>query len=209
MIILVFDTETTGLPERNASIKDTEKWPYIIQLSFVCFDVSSNNIIKKYDNYIKIKGTIELTDEVKKITNIDETNIANGVNITEALNKFNKYMNISNLIVAHNISFDKRVIMVECIRNKMKQQFVKFNYNQQIRINEYCTMKNNKDLFENKKYPKLIELHKKLFDEDINNLHNSFVDILITLRCYMKITYNKDITDMLEFKNLFNEYNIF
>lgn len=209
MKVLVFDTETTGLPERNASIKDTEKWPYIIQLSFVCYDTSSNNIIKKYDNYIKIKSGIELTDEVKKITNIDETKIENGVNIREALNEFNKYMNISNMIVAHNVSFDKRVIMVECIRNKIKQQFVKFNYNKQTRINEYCTMKNNIDMFENKKYPKLIELHKKIFDEDINNLHNSFVDILVTLRCYIKITYNRDIIDILELKNLFNEYNIF
>ena len=208
MKILVFDTETTGLPERNASIKDTEKWPYIIQLSFICFDTSNNNIIKKYDNYIKIKSTIELTDEIKKLTNIDETNIENGVPIKEALTEFNKYMNISNLIVAHNVSFDKRVIMVECFRNKIKQQFVKFNYNKQIRIDEYLTMKNNRHLFENKKYPKLIELHKKIFDEDVNNLHNSFVDILVTLRCYIKITSDKDITHILEFNNLFNYYNI-
>ena len=208
MKILVFDTETTGLPEKNASIKETEKWPYIIQLSFVCFDTSLCKIIKKYDNYIKIRGDIELSDDVKKITNIDEKMIEGGINIKEALNEFNRYMNISNLIVCHNVSFDKRMIMVECIRNKVKQQFVKFYYNKQTKINEYCTMKNNTDLFENKKYPKLIELHSKLFEEQINNLHNSFVDILVTLRCYIKIIYNKDIVNIKEIKTLFNQYNI-
>ena len=208
MKILVFDTETTGLPEKNASIKETEKWPYIIQLSIVCFDTSLCKIINKYDNYIKIRGDIELSDDVKKITNIDEKMIEGGINIKEALNEFNRYMNISNLIVCHNVSFDKRMIMVECIRNKIKQQFVKFYYNKQTKINEYCTMKNNIDLFENKKYPKLIELHSKLFEEQINNLHNSFVDILITLRCYIKIKHNKDIINIQEIRTLFDQYNI-
>jgi len=35
MKILVFDTETTGLPERSSSIKETDKWPYIIQISYI------------------------------------------------------------------------------------------------------------------------------------------------------------------------------
>jgi len=35
MRVLVFDTETSGLPtEKNPSIYETQKWPYIIQLSF-------------------------------------------------------------------------------------------------------------------------------------------------------------------------------
>jgi hypothetical protein len=39
MKVLVFDTETSGLPsERNSSILDTVKWPYILQLSFMVYD---------------------------------------------------------------------------------------------------------------------------------------------------------------------------
>ena len=35
-IILVFDTETTGLPKgKNPSIYKTELWPHIIQLSYL------------------------------------------------------------------------------------------------------------------------------------------------------------------------------
>ena len=38
MRVLVFDTETTGLPtERNASIYHVDKWPYIIQLSYIIY----------------------------------------------------------------------------------------------------------------------------------------------------------------------------
>ena len=43
--ILIFDTETTGLPEKYASIRDYEKWPYIIQLSYIIYDTSNNHYI--------------------------------------------------------------------------------------------------------------------------------------------------------------------
>ncbi len=39
MRILVFDTETTGLPiKRNGSIDDSSNWPFIIQISWVIYD---------------------------------------------------------------------------------------------------------------------------------------------------------------------------
>jgi hypothetical protein len=45
------------------------------------------------------------------------------------------------------------------------------------------------------KYPKLIELHEKLFNVTPNNLHNSLNDILVTLRCYMKLKFNVDLME--------------
>ena len=39
MKLLVFDTETTGLPEsRTTSILETSKWPHIVQLSWILYD---------------------------------------------------------------------------------------------------------------------------------------------------------------------------
>ena len=44
MKVLVFDTETTGLPEkRNTSILETEKWPYIVQISWVTYDTETES----------------------------------------------------------------------------------------------------------------------------------------------------------------------
>ena len=37
MKILVFDTETSGLPEKGASIYHHSKWPYIIQISYILY----------------------------------------------------------------------------------------------------------------------------------------------------------------------------
>jgi hypothetical protein len=46
------------------------------------------------------------------------------------------------------------------------------------------------------KFPKLIELHQKLFQTMPNNLHNSLTDILVTLRCYMMMTGKVDLNEM-------------
>ena len=69
MKVLVFDTETTGLPEKGASIYDKSKWPYIIQISYILYiiyyilyDLSNNSTLIK-DNYIKIDNSIVISDE--------------------------------------------------------------------------------------------------------------------------------------------------
>jgi len=41
----------------------------------------------------------------------------------------------------------------------------------------------------------VMELHKKLFGLEPKNLHNSFVDILVTLRCFMKLKFNIDLNN--------------
>ena len=51
MKIVVFDTETSGLPsERNPSIYETQKWPYILQLSFIIYDNEKNEIEKEVND---------------------------------------------------------------------------------------------------------------------------------------------------------------
>ena len=69
--------------------------------------------------------------------------------------------------------------------------------------NIYCTLQDSIELCNiqsvNKygkpylKYPKLVELHQKLFQTTPNNLHNAFNDILVTLRCYIKMRFDRDI----------------
>ena len=71
--------------------------------------------------------------------------------------------------------------------------------------NTYCTLKSSIDLCaikvmgkngrEYNKFPKLIELHEKLFTTKPRNLHNSFNDMLATLRCYVMMTQQSDLLE--------------
>jgi hypothetical protein len=71
--------------------------------------------------------------------------------------------------------------------------------------NIYCTLHESINLCNIKaidkfgkeyiKFPKLLELHQKLFESTPNNLHNSFNDILVTLRCFMKLKHDIDLNE--------------
>ena len=216
MKILVFDTETTGLPEENnVSILYTFRWPYIVQLSFIYYDSEINDIIEYYDNVIKLPENITIPEDSINIHGItNEAMREKGISIRTALKKFNDILKDCDIVVAHNISFDKRMIMVECIRNKISQYFTR-GQNKKF---EFCTMKNSKNICKIKmvnykgeeyfKSPKLSELYTFIFKEEPRNLHNSFVDVLLCLRCYFAIIENKDIIINNDIKKLFLEYKI-
>lgn len=203
--ILVFDTETTGLPEKNVSIYDHDKWPYIIQLSYIFYDISNNTSVIK-DDYINIRQDIEITQASYEKHQISREMLdEKGINIRVALQDFNRYLALSDIVIGHNISFDKRMIFVESLRNRIEQKFTLFINGTKICKSEFCTMKNTADACGltyqtrrgelKKKNPKLSELYQHLFP-GVNipeNLHNSIIDVAVTTRCYMKYCYNIDI----------------
>lgn len=204
MIILVFDTETTGLPEgRNPSIKETKKWPHMIQLSYIMYDTKKNKILECVDEIVKLPSDVNISEESITLHGISR-DISNtkGKSVVYILNQFNKCLKTADKVVGHNISFDKRIIMVESIRNRMSQYFTKDG----VRKPEYCTMKCSVDLCKIEavgrggekyfKYPNLGELYKKLFNTTVKNVHNSMIDIILCLRCYCKMEYRNDIKEI-------------
>ena len=59
-----------------------------------------------------------------------------GIDIKHVLTDFNNALIETDICVAHNITFDKLLILVEAIRNN-----IRFNFK-----NQYCTMNNGKDI---------------------------------------------------------------
>lgn len=211
MIVLVFDTETTGLPEkRDTSIFETDKWPYIVQLSFLLYDVTNNHLLELED--LIINCDIDIPEEATKIHGIT-TNISRikGIHINTALDVFDNALKKADVVVGHNISFDKRLYMVETIRKNRTQYFTK----NKIRKQEYCTMKEGKQLCKIEKtsqsgekyykYPTLTELYLHLFKKQPQGVHNSLNDILACFRCYYMMNYKKDILkENYGLKQIFN-----
>jgi DNA polymerase III epsilon subunit-like protein len=208
MKILIIDTETTGLPKNRVSIYNSESWPYIIQLSFILFDVDNLNIIYKFDEYIKISENIDISEESIKIHKITRNKInSSGIDIKYALNTLNIILEMTDLIIGHNISFDKQMLMVEFIRNNILSNLSHQKY--------FCTMRKYTNLCKIQKstskstsqykFPKLSELYETLFITTPKELHNSYNDILICLRCYYFIEYNIDL--LLSSNDFINEYN--
>ena len=200
MRVLVFDTETTGLPERGSSIYEYAKWPHIVQLSFILYDTELQKTLTIHDYIVRIPENITISKESTSIHGITNSMCKRkGIPIKHVMEEFNEYLSKCDMIVGHNIEFDKKMIMVETLRNKLKNMFISYGQDKAM----YCTMKTsvmlckilktNKDGVDYYKYPTLTELYIKLFEEEPKNTHNSMADVLICLRCYMKIKNNIDI----------------
>jgi DNA polymerase III epsilon subunit-like protein len=115
MKVIVFDTETTGLPtERNASITQPWKWPHIVQISFILYDTETRKMLSCQDHIIKIKDDVKISKRSQEIHGITPSRCKRrGIDIKLAIEYFNEQLREADVVVAHNISFDKRMIMVE------------------------------------------------------------------------------------------------
>lgn len=213
MRVLVFDTETTGLPKTKIINPDTlHLWPHIVQFSYIIYDTIENEIIETNDNIIKLPENTTIPEEAIKIHGItNEMSCKSKNSIDDILIKFFKDLKNSDKIIGHNIYFDINMIKIELLRiiyrNTFIHKSVKIYKDNLFYITNYknicCTLKDSielcnietRDRFGKSylKYPKLVELHQKLFNSVPNNLHNSLNDILVTLRCYMKMKYNVDL----------------
>lgn len=228
MKIIVFDTETTGLPKTKIiSDLSLSLWPHIVQFSYIIYDTELQKIIKTVDLVIRIPENINISDEVTNIHGI--TNFisqSSQYKINDALLEFsNDYLNCNiDLIVGHNLSFDTNMLKVELMREITSQNNL-FNKRLFLQLLEnlndmkpdsselYCTMQKSITLCDLKmtskygkkylKFPKLNELHIKLFNSSPRNLHNSLNDVLICLRCYYMLEYKVDIIELdTEIKSL-------
>ncbi len=213
MIIIVFDTETTGLPQSRIISQDTLKcWPHIVQFSYIIYDLSANTIADVNDHIIKMQKNVSIPEESTNIHGItNQISIKNGDDIEKVFPEFFRRLQYADILVGHNIEFDINMIKVELLRIiyeypiTYRQSKIYRNYLHKITHfkNIYCTLKESIEICNiqaiNKfgksylKYPKLIELHQTLFNTTPNNLHNSLNDILVTLRCFMKLKYDNDL----------------
>tara|TARA_R110002153_G_scaffold20205_2_gene68658 strand:- start:6864 stop:7544 length:681 start_codon:yes stop_codon:yes gene_type:complete len=209
-LCLAFDTETSGLWPKDNKIS-IERYPYIVQISFVLYDVDQNKILKTYNTYIKQTVELDYNSQAFNITKITKEMCDSGVPIEEALQEFYAYYLIAGSVIAHNIDFDKKMIQLELLRNhhilskQIEGIHVIFNdvFNDVFNIKTCCSMLMGKDVTNIimtgrdgrkwKKSPKLSELYEKLFDTIPENLHDSMVDTLLCLKCFIKMKYKKDV----------------
>lgn len=177
-IYLFIDIESTGINITSARL---------IQLGFILCDGNGNDIIS--DNiYIKPKQ-FEIPESATKINGITtEFAIANGIDLTNALHRLISAMNVSTYLVGHNVSFDIDIIYKELIRTN-----INYNIQSKPKIDtmfksiDYCAIPSGYSYGDKYKWPKLQELHKKLFGYEFDNAHDAMADIRATKKCFFEM----------------------
>lgn len=222
MRTLVFDSETTGLSKTQIISPSTiHLWPHIVQFSYIVFDSELNKIVKIKDSIIKVPDGFTITEENAKIHGITtEISLAKGVDLLPVLKEFFADFDSADHIVGHNVSFDINMIKAELqrlIMNSSDKNLQDYLTTINTSTKFYCTMQETielcaiemKDKYGRsyKKFPKLVELYQKMFDVTPKNLHNSLNDVIVCLRCFIKLKYEIDIVERSEeVKQMIKDY---
>jgi len=193
--IIIFDVETTGLFPKNIC----EAYPSIIQLSYILYDLDTNSVIETKNMYIRIPETTIITPFVTNLTGITRELLdEKGITISEAIMTFYETYKKADMMVAHNISFDLKMILVE------SQHICSELYKDIKNKRTFCTMKESVDICKLEhtnskgvyfKFPKLSQLYEHYFGHVPENLHDAHVDVLCCLRCFLRMEFYDVISD--------------
>ena len=112
---LVFDVETSGLIPKNKEGVKLEDMPHILQLSYVVFDTNGWKVVKSGDAYINVSQTVAISSKITELTGITRDMCDKGIPIQTALREFGREYMTCDIIVAHNINFDRQMIKIEIL----------------------------------------------------------------------------------------------
>lgn len=201
-------------------------WPSITQLSYVVYDTESPEDAKIFNKYIDLPELVEIQEGASKITHMyksREDALRKGVDPNTPglfiLNKIKQddpesvmpirdamYELMSDLlqcqyIVAHNVDFDKKMILAELYRLGQLSAFATILENNRF----VCTMQKTINVCKITaiskkgnpyyKFPKLSETYENLFGYKPTGeaLHNAVIDVVVCLRIFCKLGEPVDI----------------
>ena len=181
MKVLIFDTETTGLPTQRVGAKHgPNNWPHIVSIAWMVLDSETNKILTQKSYVIKpVNWTIP--EESTAIHGIIHHYAERyGADLGEVMDEF--LATDYDILVAHNLAFDENVLLNALLWD-LGRSFEGF-----VRP-KFCTMNMSRDMcrlpypsgYPGNKPPKLSELYEHVFRKKPtkSRLHGSFYDTKI------------------------------
>jgi len=196
MKIFVFDTETTWFINKKET--DLDKQPRIVQFAWILWELHDGTFTEIERVNILVNPGIPIPFWASQVHHIYDIDVKDAQKIDTVMDEILKYINEPDVIVGHNIEYDESMVKLELKR--LKQEY-KYNPRQVV-----CTMKTTVDYcaiqwnWARFKYPKLWELHKKLFDQYFAWAHDAMIDVEATTRSFVKLV-DLDVIQLQENKN--------
>ena len=190
MKVLMFDTETTGLPKKRQSAwLEPNVWPHIVSIAWMVYDSKLDKVTVQKCYNIKPMHWV-IPEESTAIHGILHKYAERyGAPLKDVMEEF---LNTEyDILVAHNLEFDENVI-INAMRWDLGEVFEGFTKP------KYCTMRIGRSMcklpypsgYPGIKPPKLSELYEHVFHKKPtkSRLHGSFYDT--KLLCDIVKTYD-------------------
>lgn len=193
-MLLAFDTETTGLPAWDKPSSDAAQ-PHLVQLALVQFsddgtETEATSVIVKPNGWT-------IPPEVAAIHGIThERAMDEGIPEEQATAMFVMAQARCSLRIAHNESFDRRIMRIAMTRLGLERDFIEAIESRR----SYCTCKQAAPIvnlpptdrmiaagFRGPKSPNLAECIRHFFKETLDGAHDALVDARACARIYWRL----------------------
>lgn len=162
-MIIVIDWETTGLPLHPDA--PVSKQPKAIEFGGVLVDPTTGEIVRELSQLIN-PGEL-ISAEITKITGITNEQLVDQPTFMEFLPQLREFFTGTTCAVAHNLPFDKSILMFELKRHGITD----FPWPQQ----EFCTVGAYKEQWG--RNPRLIELYPAVTGKPFEQKHRALDDV--------------------------------
>lgn len=181
---MIIDCETTGLPRSwKAPVTDLENWPRVIQLAWALYD-GTDALLESVVRLVRPDG-FTIPHEAQRVHHIStERALLEGRGLREVAADFSSAAARAEVIVAHNIKFDEKVISAEYLRLNQELPFrSKKRVCTMERSTEYCRIPGPYGY----KWPTLSQLYRALFQSDYQEAHDAGADVAACARCFFEL----------------------
>lgn len=153
--ILLFDTETNGLPKnKNAPHTMPEAWPAILQLSWEIHTIQGSGrglqLESKRDHILALHPSISWDAGAAAIHGITEEASRQGTPAAGALLEFADVLRSVDIVIAHNLGFDKPVVRAAAYAESMRTSdsgiASRLRQLWPTTVQDVCTMRESRDL---------------------------------------------------------------
>jgi len=204
---LVFDTETSGLPltprfGEYYATDDLAKYASsrIVQIAWQVVDLEHEGaILRQYQTLVAPQGKFQISPGSESIHGISQAKAdVEGIPVLCMMQSLCDDLEDVDVLVAHNLMFDLHILVSEVQRaGQDAPAQLMDRLTSTVRC---CTMRTTTVLcnlstsWGAPKWPKLIELHRHLFEgEEFDGAHDALCDVSATTRCLVELIRNKHI----------------
>jgi DNA polymerase-3 subunit alpha len=202
VIVTIFDIETSGLPVRPSTYKrygnpftETNKYDSsrIVEIGYVTYECPDGygygtpDLVEQRSSLVKPESFMITNHAIHGISHKLATERGN--NILDVLSQFMIVVSYSDIIVSHNIEFDKNITCSEMVRCGMvtsAKQFMQKKFE--------CTMILAMHTFNLTRFPKLKDLYESVCESGVEwkQNHRAMDDALRAADCFFAIKMSKN-----------------
>jgi DNA polymerase III subunit epsilon len=190
---LIFDTETTGMVVRDSSPEDPRQ-PDLVQLGMLLVETEDWMARARHSMLVKLPEGVTIEEGARKAHGISEEDCQKyGVPAVVAGSLFNQLCLQADLIVAHNMAFDRSIMLTALHRLGGKPD-------RMAGMRLLCTMEESTEIlklpgrFDSYKWPSLAEAYRHFSQRELEGAHDALVDSEACLTVFRALVEGGDVT---------------